>query len=564
MLGCLAVGPGLAPGYVLSYDMVFVPHPAANDAMFGLAGGFPRQVPSDAVVAGLAAVLPADLVQKLVLLAVFAVAGAGAARLVRERGTVVRIAAAVAYVWNPYVAERLLLGHWALLLGYAGLPWVLHASTGVTARRGFAGLVRALVPAAVGGFAAWDVSALVAAGGAVAVAGHSRRHRARAALLTALALAGVALPWLVPALLSSGRASSDPAGVDLFAARADTPFGAFGSLLSLGGIWNAEVVPAGFGSLPTAGGRLVLSVLAIIGFGVLLRRSADPRLRGLAVSAAAGFVIACAGITGPGRAALRGLVGLWPGFGVLRDAQVYIAPLALLEAVGLAFLVAELLRRAYPALAALLAVAPVALLPTLAWGAAGNLRAVHYPADWAAARAIINADPAPGRVLDLPWGGYRRYAWNHGRTVLDPLPRVLDRQVVWDDGLRVGNRALAAEAPAARRAQALLRGRGALAPALAGSGYRYVVLERVGDPEENALAGRLGGARIVLSGRHLTVFQLGSSAPPPGPASTDVAPVAGADILTLLLILWSMSIYATSLGGTPRVPASREPPACAS
>jgi len=33
----------------------------------------------------------------------------------------------VFYGWNPYVAERLIIGQWALLIGYAGLPWVLRA-----------------------------------------------------------------------------------------------------------------------------------------------------------------------------------------------------------------------------------------------------------------------------------------------------------------------------------------------------------------------------------------------------------------------------------------------------
>jgi len=27
-------------------------------------------------------------------------------------------------IWNPYVAERLLQGHWSLLLGYGCLPWI--------------------------------------------------------------------------------------------------------------------------------------------------------------------------------------------------------------------------------------------------------------------------------------------------------------------------------------------------------------------------------------------------------------------------------------------------------
>ena len=36
---------------------------------------------------------------------------------------------------------------------------------------------------------------------------------------------------------------ADPAGANLFAARADTPFGALGSLVVLSGIWNAQAVP---------------------------------------------------------------------------------------------------------------------------------------------------------------------------------------------------------------------------------------------------------------------------------------------------------------------------------
>jgi hypothetical protein len=36
VLGLLAIGPGLAPGLVLSYDMVFVPRPQLTTATFGL------------------------------------------------------------------------------------------------------------------------------------------------------------------------------------------------------------------------------------------------------------------------------------------------------------------------------------------------------------------------------------------------------------------------------------------------------------------------------------------------------------------------------------------------
>jgi hypothetical protein len=47
-----------------------------------------------------------------------------------------------------FVAERLLLGQWALLLGYAGLPWVLRAASRLGHVRDLPRSVLALLPAA--------------------------------------------------------------------------------------------------------------------------------------------------------------------------------------------------------------------------------------------------------------------------------------------------------------------------------------------------------------------------------------------------------------------------------
>ena len=78
------------------------------------------------------------------------------------------------------------------------------------------------------------------------------------------------------------------------------------------------------------------------------------------------------------------------------------------------------------------------MLPGLAWGAAGRLRPVWYPPGWLAAARLIDASPARGSVLLLPWAAYRNPAWNGGRTLLDPWPRLLARPVIWNDGGRVG------------------------------------------------------------------------------------------------------------------------------
>lgn len=305
LLGLLALGPALGPGFVLRYDMVFVPDPPLV-----LPGqGFPRAVPSDLVVALLSRVVPAQLVQKTVLIGIFVLAASGAAALVPSRCLGPRLAAAAFYAWNAYLAQRLLLGQWALLLGVAGLPWAVRAAV----LGGRARLAAALLPAAVGGFQAMLVSALTLLatvatspppggralrrpdgsgagdgipgrvpgrpfGGRSAMrrwfAGGRPVPRVRRVAEVMSVVGALSLPWLVPALLS--RAVTDPAGAQAFAARADGPLGTVGSLLSLGGIWNANAVVPGQGSWWSAIVRLALAAVAVWGFARLSGPRAGP------------------------------------------------------------------------------------------------------------------------------------------------------------------------------------------------------------------------------------------------------------------------------------------------
>jgi hypothetical protein len=565
-LGLLALGPGLGPGYLLSYDMVFVPRMAFSAALIGLTGGPPRAVPSDAVMAVASLAVPADILQKLVLLLIFVLACSGAAVLVSggrppqtpprairsgqppagRRGWLrppaaraarsqadpepaaptasaplaARLAAGVFYAWNPYLAERLLIGQWALLLGYAGLPWVLRVLCFGPSRTRPGRLLSVMIPAGIGGFAAMGVTALAAVPAALCRgrdAGRPERARRLVTVLAALAL--LSLVWLIPAFAVAVH--TDPRGADAFAARADTPFGRLGSLLMLSGIWNAQTVPRGYGGGASAIWLLVV-VAALAGYILLARpRRLAP---GLGIAALAGLALAAAGAFAPGRAALRGLISAWPAFAVLRDGQQFLAPLALAEAIGLGALVAWVLaaaargrdgasaRQAGAALAVMAVLAPVVLLPGLAWGLAGRLRPVSYPADWARARQVIDGDRAPGSVLLLPWAAYRRYPWNGGEAVYDPWTLLLGREVISNDGLQVGNLVLAQESADSIRLNRIVTTPGPLTLPLRRAGVRYVVVDagpllgRAG-PGLTARA-RLPGAQVVLASPDLVVFRL--------------------------------------------------------
>lgn len=504
VLGLLALGPGLRRGFLLSYDMVAVPRQPFTAAMAGLSGGPARAVPSDAVLATLSRVVPADIAQKFLLLAIFVLACSGTAALLGREPWFARLAAGAFYAWNPFVAERLIIGQWALLLGYAGLPWAVRAAaTGqVGSWRGAGRLAVALLPAMAGGFAAMSVSALAVLPVAV-LSAPARRLRAAGAALAVLGAGS--LPWLIPSLLRPVYA--DPAAVAAFAARADTPFGSFGSLLMLGGIWNARAVPAGYGGGWSAL-WFVLVLAAAAGFAVFaVRRRRWP---GLAVAAVTGLAIASIGITGPGRELLRGLTGLWPGFAVLRDGQQFAAPVALAEALGAGLLAAWVASpagrqadRPGLAIAIALVLAPVLLLPGLVWGAAGRLRPVWYPAGWLATARLIDESPVRGSVLLLPWAAYRNPAWNGGRTMLDAWPRLLSRPVIWNSGPRVGGISLQPDDPAARRLAAVITRGGPLTGALRTAGVRFVVVD-----SGPSLAGRLPGFSVLATRPGLTVYQV--------------------------------------------------------
>ena len=567
VLALLALGPLLGRGYVLTYDMVFVPRLELTRGLLGLDTAVARAVPADLLVALASRLVPADLVQKLVLAGVFAGAAAGAARLVPSRSLAARAAAAVLYAWNPFIYERLLMGHWGLLVSYAALPWAARAALDLRAgkQRAVPHLVLSLAVAAAGSPSGGLLAALVALGvaaappsGAVDSAGYrvgesatlplrGAAHRkagfrpARGAALVGGVALVVNAPWLVPSLLRPGGAPVRPEGVEAFAARPDGPLGTVGSLVGLGGIWNALAVPPGVGSWAWLAGLAVVLAVAVAGWPLLGRRWPVGAAVGLLVAAGAGLVVAAA----PALPGLRWLAELVvtqvPGGGLIRDSQKLVAPLALAEAVCFGLGVERVLpalppRWVRPAAAGLVA-APVLLLPALAWGAAGRLAAVDYPPAFAEARASMAADPVPGAVLVLPWHLYQPYPWNGDRVVLDPAQRWFTRRAVGNDDLELVGLTVPGEDPYGTRLGPLVRGSAPLAPALPGAGVRYVLVRKAGD--WRAWPGRLDGLDPVLDRPDLALFRVPATPAEVRFPTPPVAPVVLADLAALALVIWA-------------------------
>lgn len=534
LLAVVVLGPALGPGYALVGDQVFVPDQVLLPWMAGLGGGLPRAVPQDTVLAVLTGPVPGWVWQSLALLAALVLLGTGTARLARPAGRRAALVAATMSVWSPYVAERLLIGHWSLLLAVGTLPWALHHARG--ARDGVPGacarwvLVLALASLTVtGGLLVLVVS------GAVLLWRGGASYAGR--LLTAGCGLALQLPWLVPALLHPGTA---PGGADVFALRAEGPWGALVTALGTGGVWNAAAVPASRGSVLAP--LLTLALLGLAAFG--RRRAAAvlgrPVTVVLVVASVGGLVVALLGVWWP--AATDILVAHLPGGGLLRDGQKWLAPWLVLLSVaagcGAARLGSVTAARARDGLAGSAVVVaalllPLACLPDLAWGALARLDTVDYPSDWDQVRTALAADPAPGDVVALPWSTFRVFAWNDGRTVLDPAPRYLTRTVVADQDLVVDRHGtlvvVPGDDPRATRVGAALRSGRDATTVLRREGIGWAVVEGTGD------AGLPAGAQAVAGGPDLRLYRL--SAPDPAPQPTGVAAVVAGNLAALLVVL---------------------------
>lgn len=542
-LTLLILAPLLGPGYLLLRDAVSTPRSYLTDAALGLGEVSPRAVPQDFAVALASRLVDGGIVVKALLVAALWLAGFGAARLVAavlpDAGLPGQLVAITVAIWNPYVAERLLQGHWSLLVGYGCLPWVAAAM--LSLRSGSAGLFGLVFFLALAGLTPTGLLlAAVVALFCVAAPGDGP-PRWWCAVSSVAISATAALPWLMALVVGSASAQGESDGVPAFAARAEPGLGTLGSLAGLGGIWNADAVP---GSRTTLFALLATAVLlGVVGLGYSTVREL-PAARPLLVLAGATVVLFAVLATGPGLAILRWATEVVPGLGMLRDGQKWVALAMPGYALAGAGAVAALQDRLAPARAALVCcVALVLVLPDLAWGVGGRVAPVHYPSGWATVAAKLNADPRP--VAVLPADTMRRFPWAGEAPVLDPLPRWVRAEVLTTGDLTVGEQTVPGEGSHARAVQqALLAG---VEPALLGvNGVGWVVKETVVNGEMGSAAKTLIRLPVSYRDSDFTVYRVGGRAPKASSGPRRAA-IAGHLVWLAMLVVGAGGLAAPSI-----------------
>jgi hypothetical protein len=526
VLAVVLLSPLYRSGYPLARDMVFTPRPHLSWSSVGLGSGAPRAVPVDALVALASSVLGGAVVSRVALLVPLVVAGAGVAALVGRARPLGATAAASLAVWNPYVVERLAMGDWSLLWAYAALPWIV-----LLARFARNGGTSAPVLIAVGFASITPTGGLLALLTAtVCLWPDAPTGRRRWALVTVAALA-LQLPWIVPGIVGSAKATSDAAGVAAFAARPENGGGVLGSLLGGGGAWNADAVP------PSRSGWLgvvALFVVVVAAFGWSRARTAlgAATLTRLAWCAGIGVGLALASSLPGVDAVVRWAVRTIPGAGIVRDAQKWLMPYLVLVAVLFGCVVSRLVTRgpARLAVTALAVLTPILVLPD----AAGTLRPVldpvTYPRDWGWA---ATATGRGGAVLVLPFQPYRAFSWAPGRPVLDPAPRLLPGQVIVSDRLTVSGTTLGGEDRRAARIASILSARAPSSAALAREGIGWVLVEH-GTPGHTP---DIAGLRLARAGSDVSLYRVPGPVASVRPGTAQRVVVLVVDGLALLVLI---------------------------
>ncbi|ALC06912.1 hypothetical protein CDES_12840 [Corynebacterium deserti GIMN1.010] len=235
LLGSL-LWPLAAPGELLFRDMSVVDNPALSLNALGFGDLPSRNAPQDGVLA-LFGFLPVSWLVRAMLL-VAGLAGAwGAMQLGRAQFAAVTVA-----IYNPFVIERLLQGHWSLVIAVWLLPLIVALRAHPRAQ------ILAIWAASI-----TPTGAVVAAIVGVTVS----RRKSVTTLFSILSF----LPWLVPSLLSAPTSG----GALTFAIRAETYASTLGTALGLGGIWNAGAVPQSR-ELGFAVAGILLFIILLAGF----------------------------------------------------------------------------------------------------------------------------------------------------------------------------------------------------------------------------------------------------------------------------------------------------------
>ncbi|HSX31800.1 MAG TPA: hypothetical protein VLF43_00930, partial [Candidatus Saccharimonadales bacterium] len=422
LVALLVMAPLLGRGYILTLDMVFtprlpMPHEVTSSYLF------------HAGLHALTFVIPSDIIQKLLLVSIVLLASIGMHRLIRHAFahqdlSVGVYIASIFFAINPYTYSRFMAGQYAVLLGYALLPWLVRSMMLFAAKPGFVPALRMGSIVTLIGIVSIHTLVAVAVLAGVGVVVYGVRHKKmrteamRYGLITIGMFVILSSYWLVPLILGRGQtattiANFSTADTQAFMTTGSTVFSRIGHSLQLQGFWaerhSLYVLPQ---NRTVAWGLTSVIIFGLVLVGI---RRAWNTQRSLTVWLCASSVVAL--VIASGLAA--GVLAALPLGAGLREPHKLIMIVALTYGLFLAYgcgICLVWLRTRHevwygPAAGVLFAL-PFLYTRVMLWGFDGQLSPRQYPSDWFALRERLSQQTEDsGQVLFLPWHQYMSFGF---------------------------------------------------------------------------------------------------------------------------------------------------------
>ena len=395
-----------------------------------------------------------------------------------------RIAAGVLYTLNPFVFNRIFVGHIDLLIGYALLPFAV-----VTALRLEGPLWRYALRVSLWWAAltsltphfSWIYGVVVLVVAIVAAAKWALRDALVRLAITVTSFFVMSSYLLLPHFATTLATQNGLSSLALYQSSGDPRFGLFGNVAGLYGFWRLGPGPTLPKNLISGWPFLYLAILLVAVTGVWLalraRRpstsdestqpienvpapplsvflqsepsvDADRTNRvfvatSLLAIGAIGYLLAL-GSQGPTGPLFRWCYVHVPFFAIMREPQKFLMLLALAYSVFFGWGISHISKlasstktsRGVVAALALGIALPLGYTPTMFNGLSAQIAPSHVPSSYERANELMGT--GAGSVLALPWHLYLSYPFTNNRVIANLTPSLLQRTVISGDNVEAG------------------------------------------------------------------------------------------------------------------------------
>lgn len=448
----------LSNGYILTMDMVWGPHINLHATI----GSLVNSMPMGYFFGFLTFVLNGWIAQKIYLIIIFFLLFYLPLHFFKkifklENTGGGEYIASLVFAINPFVYERFLAGHWALILGYALLVPTIAYLVDYCREWNNKNLFKLFAIIVILGVVSIHILMIALIIVFISILCNLIYQKGNLVFFKQSILLGVFVLiassyWIVPAIFGTATplATFSPEHWEVFKTAGSGYLGTLTNVLSLHGFWAEHEPWIERFVLPKSGGWVFIT--ALISFFLLITTGIYAGLKEKQSRRIAFFMIclmffAVIFSCGVGEGIFRNFniwmfehIYFWKGF---RDSEKWSAVVALLYSLfaglGARTILLYFQNIKYKRVAFYVLVAvPIFYTPMMLFGVVGQLKTVEYPKSWQVVNDVLKEDKNC-RMLFLPWHQYYYLKFNDGILTANLSQNYFDCDVVFGLNMELGS-----------------------------------------------------------------------------------------------------------------------------